>query len=207
METALRTGMALFNVGAYHEAHDPWEERWLELTDGSADERLLHGLIQYTAAVHHAHHANWEGVVGLATGALDYLSAVPPVYRDVDCSSVRSTLRRLADDPEWIERARVPPMRLDGAVVTPGRLSAEERCLAAEALAEHRPAPERRVVEEAIACARADREAGRSPAPFERLLVAYLRDHDRPAIVLDRLRAHLRRRRERLAGVADLFDP
>jgi len=50
---ALRAGIAIHNAGHYHAAHDAWEDEWLELDDGS-DERLLHGLIQFTAAIHHA---------------------------------------------------------------------------------------------------------------------------------------------------------
>jgi len=70
MEAHLRAGIAVFNGGGYHTAHDCWEARWLDLESGTDDERFLHGLIQYTAAVHHASERNWGGATGLADGAV-----------------------------------------------------------------------------------------------------------------------------------------
>jgi len=31
METHLRAGIAIFNAGGYHTAHNAWEEYWLDL--------------------------------------------------------------------------------------------------------------------------------------------------------------------------------
>ncbi|NIS31883.1 MAG: DUF309 domain-containing protein, partial [Actinobacteria bacterium] len=59
MDAHLRAGIAIYNAGGYHAAHDAWEDHWLELEAGTDDERFLHGLIQFTAAVHHAQGANW----------------------------------------------------------------------------------------------------------------------------------------------------
>ena len=69
MREHLRAGIAVYNAGEYHAAHDAWEDYWLDLERGTDDERLLHGLIQFTAAVHHAEERNWEGAVGLAESA------------------------------------------------------------------------------------------------------------------------------------------
>ncbi|MFB6301121.1 MAG: DUF309 domain-containing protein, partial [Halobacteriales archaeon] len=52
MDAHLRAGIAIYNAGGYHAAHDAWEDHWLDLESGTDDERFLHGLIQFTAAVH-----------------------------------------------------------------------------------------------------------------------------------------------------------
>ena len=77
MEAALRAGVAIYNAGEFHAAHDAWEAEWLGLDDGTDDERLLHGLIQFTAVVHHARERNWSGAVGLAESAGEYLADHP----------------------------------------------------------------------------------------------------------------------------------
>jgi predicted metal-dependent hydrolase len=73
MESHLRAGVAVYNAGQYHAAHDAWEDHWLDLEQGTDDEQFLHGLIQFTAAVHHARTRNWSGATGLASSARDYL--------------------------------------------------------------------------------------------------------------------------------------
>jgi hypothetical protein len=44
-------GARLFDAGAYFEAHEAWEERWLVETN-ETQRRLLQGLIQIAAAFH-----------------------------------------------------------------------------------------------------------------------------------------------------------
>ncbi|PSQ33570.1 DUF309 domain-containing protein [Halobacteriales archaeon SW_10_68_16] len=68
MEPHLRAGVAIYNAGGHHAAHDAWEDHWLGLDAGTDDERFLHGLIQFTAAVYHARNRNWSGATGLAEG-------------------------------------------------------------------------------------------------------------------------------------------
>ncbi|WP_321169125.1 DUF309 domain-containing protein, partial [Halorubrum sp. CBA1125] len=111
--TAIAAGAALFNEGHVLAAHDPWEEAWLPL-DGGGDERQLHGLIAAAAATHHAGNQNWSGATGCAANGEKYLSAVGDDHRGVDVRSVREWCRRLAADPETIERARPPSIRIDG---------------------------------------------------------------------------------------------
>jgi predicted metal-dependent hydrolase len=49
---ALERGRVLFNAGSYFEAHEVWEEAWLQET--GEPRRLLQGLIQIAAALHKA---------------------------------------------------------------------------------------------------------------------------------------------------------
>ncbi len=204
MRDALRAGIAIYNDGHYHAAHDAWEDRWLELDADTADERLLHGLIQFTAAVYHARNRNWEGTVGLAEGALEYLDELSATYRDVGLSPVRAYLECLAVDPEVIERRE--PIRIPHDGETPGLedLDVAETVAAAAVLAEelgYDDEPVETVGEYALA----DLEAGRDDSRFIALSFAFVRDAENRAVVYRRLSGHVDRRRSREGDVEGLF--
>lgn len=203
MRDAIRAGIAVYNDGHYHAAHDAWEDRWLSLESGTDDERLLHGLIQVTAAVYHARNRNWTGAVGLAERALEYLSGLPATYRDVDLAGVRAYLETLSRDPEVIERR--PPIRLVHEGETPGLadLDARPTAIAARVLAadlEFDAAPVAAAAEYAIA----DLEAGRDDSRFLAMLFAFVRGEDR-GIVHQRLADHVAKRRAVEDDVRGLF--
>ncbi|WP_254522655.1 DUF309 domain-containing protein [Natrinema caseinilyticum] len=204
MRDRLRAGVAIFNDGHYHAAHDAWEDRWLELESGSDDERLLHGLIQYTAAVYHARERNWDGAVGLAESAGEYLAALPADYRDLRLDPVRSSLTRLATDPEVVERR--PPLRLEHEGSTPTRsdLGFEPTAIAAVVLATEFGFDEE-PVERARTYARQDLEDGADDSRFITLLFDFVRDDEHRGIVAQRLAEHVGRRRAREEDVDGLF--
>lgn len=200
----LRAGAAIHNDGHYHAAHDAWEERWLECEDGTDDERLLHGLIQFTAAVHHARGRNWEGAVGLAESAREYLSELPDDYRDVRLPPIRGFLAALASDPDVIERR--PPVRLEHEGETPrlADLGFELTAIAAPILAAewgYDPEP----IEQARDYARRDLDAGDDDSRFITLLFDFVRENDHRGIVYQRLTDHVGRRRAKEDDVEDLF--
>lgn len=205
VDAALRAGVALYNAGHYHPAHEPWEEAWLPLDpDADApDEQLLHGLIQLTACVHHGRERNWIGAAGLAGSAAGYLADVPAGHRGVDLDIVREYLRRVAADPSTIDRCGPPPLRIDGAVVRPPDLGFEPKLLAAEALAEALDGVDAAVVADAARYAREERGTGRTQ--YAGLLAEFLGDPDRRPLVYDRLRGHVERERARERDVDDLF--
>ncbi len=211
MEANLRAGIAVFNAGGYHTAHDCWEDYWLDLESGSDDERLLHGLIQYTAAVHHARNRNWGGATGLAESAGEYLSVLPDEYRGVDIVAVRAYLDTLLSDPEVIERRRPLQLTHDGVVVTPADLEFEATAVAAEALAEARGDEE--LLEQAIEFARADIDGTAEPDRGETdsrilpLVFDYVREPDSRSLIARRLQQHSERRQAKVADVAGLFEP
>ncbi|AGN00975.1 hypothetical protein L593_05130 [Salinarchaeum sp. Harcht-Bsk1] len=203
MHQRLRAGAAVYNAGEYHAAHDAWEERWLDLQDGTDDERLLHGLIQYTAAVHHATNRNWAGAVGLAESALDYLAELPADYRGVDLVRAREYLDLLAADPERIERAPAWPLAIDGAVISVGELSATELGIAAATVAEDDE------LDESV-CERAAERVADGTTENEGRLKALLEDFVTSAesrgIVHQRLRGHVEREEARDRDVEGLFE-
>ena len=211
METHLRAGIAIFNAGAYHTAHDAWEEHWLDLDADSDDERFLHGLIQYTAAVHHARNGNWGGATGLADSGGEYLAALPATYRGVEVESVRGYLGCLAEDPELIERR--PPLLLTyrDDVLEPADLGFEATAVAAEAVAENRG--EADLLARAVEYAREDIDGTAEPLRGETdsrilpLVFDYVRDPDHRGIIVQRLEQHCDRRQAKADDVAGLFDP
>jgi hypothetical protein len=211
MHDHLRAGIAVFNAGGYHTAHDCWEEYWLDLENGTDDERFLHGLIQYTAAVHHARNRNWGGATGLAESAGEYLADLPATYRGVHLDSVRHYLAALSDDPELIERRR--PLRLthEGRIVKPDDLEFEATAIAAEALAE--PRGEEELLGRAIGFAREDIDGTAEPDRGETdsrllpLVFDYVREPDSRGLVARRLEQHTERRQAKVDDVSGLFEP
>jgi hypothetical protein len=204
METALRAGIAIYNAGDYHEAHDAWEDRWLALDSGTDDERFLHGLIQFTAAVHHATERNWAGVTGLAESASDYLDGLPEEYRGVDVAAARAYLTALNADPERVERA--PPLELthEGDRLTPDDLDFAECAAAAAVYAEDGPFDEA-VIEQGVAYARADLDDGDATSPFVTFVMDFARDEAHRGIVHQRLSERVDRRQRRESDVDGLF--
>lgn len=206
----LRAGVVLYDGGEFHAAHDPWEAHWLALgdrtdaADDGPERRFFQGLVQTTAAVHHARGRNWAGATGLATSALDYLDGLGETYRKVALAPVRTYLRTLATDPEVVERG--PPVRLTvaGRALSAEDLSFDALVVAVRALAEEYGYDER-VVERAVAYARADLDEGRATSAFVALLYDFVEGRNR-ALVFRRLGEHVDRRDHRESDVAGLFD-
>ncbi|QCS43855.1 DUF309 domain-containing protein [Natrinema versiforme] len=204
MRDRLRAGVAIFNDGHYHAAHDAWEDRWLDLESGSDDERLLHGLIQYSGAVFHARERNWEGAVGLAESAGEYLAALPADYRDLRLEPVRSFLARLAADPELVERRGPVRLEHEGTVPTLADLEFEPTAIAAVVLAEEFGYDEQ-PVDRARTYAQRDLEAGADDSKFITLLFDFVREDEHRGIIFQRLSDHVGRRRAREEDVKGLF--
>ena len=204
MDASLRAGVAVYNAGRFHAAHDAWEDPWLSLDDGTDDERFLHGLIQFTAAVHHARTRNWSGATGLAESAGDYLSGLPSPYRGVALDPVRRALSMLAADPEVIERRRPPPLRHDGAVLTLADLRFEAAAVAARVLAAedgYDPAP----IDRAVDFAREEVADGERTL-FTTLVMEFATADATRSLVYRRLADHVERREREYADVDGLFE-
>jgi predicted metal-dependent hydrolase len=174
MDAHLRAGVAVYNEGEYHGAHDAWEHLWLELASGTDDERLLHGLIQFTAAVFHARNGNWAGAVGLADSGRGYLAHLPDDYRRVNLDTPRSFLAALEADPERIERARPPALRVDGEALLYDDLPFDAATVAAGVIASEHGYDES-LGERAASVAREKRADGEATRSFDTLVLEFLR--------------------------------
>lgn len=202
MREHLRAGIAIHNAGSYHAAHDAWEERWLDCT--GADERFLHGLIQFTATIHHARNRNWRGATGLAESAREYLAPLPSRYRGVDLTTVGEFLAVLGADPECIERASPPRLTHEGHDITLEDLDFPASAVAAAVVAEHGDY-DTVMVERGIEYARTDLEDDNETSPFVTLVIDFARGENR-GIVHQRLAEHTDRRAARERDVDGLFE-
>lgn len=94
-------GIRLFNDGEYLEAHEQFEELWMERGGHEAD--CLKGLIQATVALHHATCANPSGARKLLTSFKDYLSCecedVLPLAVEPFITAVTSCLEAYLEQP------------------------------------------------------------------------------------------------------------
>ncbi|AFK18219.1 DUF309 domain-containing protein [Haloferax mediterranei ATCC 33500] len=218
MDDSLRAGIAIYNAGAYRAAHGAWESTWLTLENGSDDERFLHGLIQFTAAVHHVHDGNDSGAVGLARSAQRYLDGLDDDYRSVSLGGVRSYLARLeadsgadaesnggADGDRDAIREDPPELRFDGRVVTYDDLDFEAVVVAAETLAEELDEYDETVVSDAVEYARKEVEDG-TQTQFTAMVFDFVQNETQRGLVFQRMKEHVRRKRRRKDDVAGLFD-
>jgi hypothetical protein len=214
LHNAIRAGAAVYNAGEYHAAHDAWEDRWLDLEAGTADERLLHGLIQFTAVVYHARNHNWSGALGLAESAGEYLDGLTAdgqgeeesegeSARGVDVTALRAWLHAFRTDPERIERGSPPVLRVDGEVVEPGVLTLSEVALAARVVCEEYDYDEA-VVADAVRFAREDADPDSTRAAT--FLRDFVGDAAHRPIVFQRLGGLVERERRKEADVAGLFE-
>src|SRR5438477_7174677 len=78
-------GVAHFNAAEFWEAHESWEQLWLE-ADGELVE-FYQGLIQLAAAYHHAKRGTLRGAVRLFDASLRRLAGFPPDFHGLDRSA------------------------------------------------------------------------------------------------------------------------
>jgi predicted metal-dependent hydrolase len=103
---ALARGAELFNQGLYWEAHEAWEELWLELED--EPKLFLQGLIQAAAAGHKAFvQFQPVGCVRLLQAALPKLSAAPADFLGVETAPLIAGLRAMLLEAEKWEQEEV----------------------------------------------------------------------------------------------------
>lgn len=88
---ALERGVALFDEGAYHEAHEELERCWLADEAGDAD--FFKGLIQACICLHHLERGNREGARPLYTGHRRLLGPYLPAHRGVDLARFLAEMR------------------------------------------------------------------------------------------------------------------
>jgi len=205
MEPHLRAGIAVYNAGATHAAHDAWEDVWLDLPAGSNDERLLHGLIQFTAAVYHAQHRNWSGAVGLCESGREYLHELPATYRGVDLPVVTDYLQALHNDPERIERDSPPALTYKKRPPSAADLELDGITIAAAVIAADIEEYDEAVVDAAAAYAREEVDGGGTR--FIGLLTTFVDESTHRGIVYDRLARAVERRQRKEQDVSGLFDP
>jgi uncharacterized protein len=84
-------GARYFDEGRFFEAHDVWEELWMETT-GRA--RVFYqGMIQAAIAYYHASNNNAKGAAHLMTRSIEKLEQCTPSLEGVDLDALLPALR------------------------------------------------------------------------------------------------------------------
>jgi uncharacterized protein len=87
-DETLRRGISLFNDGHFWEAHEAWEEAWLE--ERGDRKRFLQGLIQLAAAHFHLQRGTPSGGLRLFESSISRLRNLPPTFCGVELASAIS---------------------------------------------------------------------------------------------------------------------
>jgi uncharacterized protein len=85
-------GLEAFNSGRFYDAHEQWEEVWLETQN--PEKVFLQGLIQVAAAFHHYSRENRLGTQKLLQAGLAKIEPFPQVHRRLELEPLRVAVRR-----------------------------------------------------------------------------------------------------------------
>ena len=97
-------GVALFNAGSYHAAHDCFEDEWYNYGAGTTESAFCHGMVQVAAgALKHVDMDNDAGMRSLFETALQYLRGVPADFYGVDVLQVETTLTNALENPGVVD--------------------------------------------------------------------------------------------------------
>ena len=112
LRRATEHGVRLYNVGAFHESHDCFEDEWYNYGRGSVESKFLHAMVQVAAGAYK--HFDFEddgGMRSLFRTSLQYFQGVPRDFYGVDVLDVRTTLTNALSEPTVLEGWQI---RLDG---------------------------------------------------------------------------------------------
>ncbi len=87
-------GLEAFNSGHFYDAHEHWEEVWLETPN--PEKMFLQGLIQVAAAFHHYSRSNLQGTRNLLLAGLLKLDRFPEIHGELEIERLRLAVR------EWL---------------------------------------------------------------------------------------------------------
>jgi predicted metal-dependent hydrolase len=104
-------GIRWFNQGEFFEAHESWEELWLEV-QGPA-RRFYQGLIQVAVCLHHFGNGNTRGARKLYHSSTGYLQDYRPRYLGLDlerlCADLAVCCREILDSDEHFPQGTLDP--------------------------------------------------------------------------------------------------
>jgi uncharacterized protein len=102
-------GLEAFNSAHFYDAHEHWEEVWLETPN--PDKMFLQGLIQVAAAFHHYSRANLLGTRKLLRAGLLKLDRFPEDHGGLEIEALREAVRGwlIALDAGEISESRKTP--------------------------------------------------------------------------------------------------
>jgi len=105
-------GIAHFNAAEFFEAHEVWEEIWLE--EAEPEKTFLQGIIQIAAAFHHYCRENADGTETLLAAGIVKLARFPAHHRGLAIDELRSAAKQWARSigkGEKPKRSEIPRLR------------------------------------------------------------------------------------------------
>jgi predicted metal-dependent hydrolase len=102
-------GLEAFNSAHFYDAHEIWEEIWLETAN--PEKMFLQGLIQVAAAFHHYCRDNSLGCRNLLQAGLTKLEQFPTQHRGIEIEPLRTSVRvwlTVLKTGETPEDAKIP---------------------------------------------------------------------------------------------------
>ncbi len=104
MEGLFERGIGEFNGQFFFEAHDTWEELWMET---SGHHRLFYqGLIQTAVGFYHLSNENYKGACSQFSKALAKLEQYLPAYHGVETQLLVDCLRDCLRDAESLREGK-----------------------------------------------------------------------------------------------------
>ncbi|MDZ7266324.1 MAG: DUF309 domain-containing protein [candidate division KSB1 bacterium] len=127
----LARGVALFNAGAYWEAHEVWEQIWRRHPE--AWRFFVQGLIQAAAAHHQIRRRIRHGALKHLENALVKLAVAPPDFAGLALAAFREYLQTLLqaiaaapeDDQAWAKQP-LQPLRWHQPEVRPPGMTSDD---------------------------------------------------------------------------------
>lgn len=86
----LLEGAALFNRGEFFDAHEVWEELWMDCPAG--ERRFVQALIQAAVAVYHFSRGNHTGATRLFHSGRKYMQPFRPIHQGLDVDEFWRTM-------------------------------------------------------------------------------------------------------------------
>ena len=108
-------GIDHFNMGEYFEAHEVWEDLWIEVNDESKG--FYHGLIQAAVTLHHARRGNPNGARSLYRRMRANLDGYRPAYLGLDLETFLARMEACCapvfdTPPQPVKEDRFPKIAL-----------------------------------------------------------------------------------------------
>lgn len=102
MQGLFERGIEEFNRRFFFEAHDLWEELWMETT---GPHRLFYqGLIQTAVGFYHLSNGNYKGACSQFGKALAKLEQYQPEYHGIDTASLVERVRLCLGDADVLRQ-------------------------------------------------------------------------------------------------------
>ena len=89
-EELFQSGLRLFNNKNFYDAHECWEELWLEYH--LEDKKFVQALIQLTVGYYHLSTGNIKGAKSLLNKSLDKMKMFSPSNREIDVDSLINSI-------------------------------------------------------------------------------------------------------------------